>query len=404
MSNPSVLMLNYFDESGGAAKMVNRLYSSLIKGGSDISLLTSESYRFDGMKVELPPLRRNKSFLFEKLDKIPNKLHGKKKGALWSNSILGSAKVDEKRFDLLHLHWVTNGMLSIEQIKKLKSPLVWTFHDLWPFTGGCHYPQSCEQLNYTCENCPLLKSSSHWAKKQLLKKIELFKNKQIHAAVPSNWMKTKIEQSAVKDLFSVDVISNGIDLNVFRPQDSEKIRSELGIEHSKKVICFGAFSPFSNLIKGGDLLKGALNEFFKNHDRSHFELIILGANGSEDLIKGVKTHWMGVINSETRMAELYSCADISCIPSRYESFGQMALESIACGTPAIVFDGSGLSDIVKDKVNGAVVRPFDISAYAQSMNTVLENLDSMDCKNGLEQFDIDVCSQKYQSLYERILK
>ncbi len=156
--------------------------------------------------------------------------------------------------DVIHLHWINAGFLSLKSLEELLNsgkPVVWTFHDMWPFTGGCHYALDCQEYTRECGNCPYLKRPrkgdlSHrlWKKKQ-----KLFSDRIVNVITPSGWLQDCVEASSSLSHWPVTTIHNPVDSEVFRPLERVEACRKLGLDPSKKYILFGA-ATMKNVLKG----------------------------------------------------------------------------------------------------------------------------------------------------------
>ena len=148
--------------------------------------------------------------------------------------------------DIIHLHWINWGFLSIQEISKIHKPIVWTFRDPWPFTGGCHLPyvHGCDRYKINCGCCPHLASRDmfdlSWRVMRLKKKSF---HRNIHPVAMSQWMYNRVRESALFRDFKVELIQNNIDTRVFSPFDRQKAREILGLDPHKKIILFGTVEP-----------------------------------------------------------------------------------------------------------------------------------------------------------------
>ena len=126
-----------------------------------------------------------------------------------------------KNADIIHIHWLKDGFISLKTISKINKPVVWTMRDMWPFTGGSHYTMEFEK----------------YEKKKLSKKIQKIKKKffkKIYFVAMSEWLKTKAENSYVLNNIKIEKIFNNVDLNDFNEIPKEKAKSILKINTKKK--------------------------------------------------------------------------------------------------------------------------------------------------------------------------
>jgi len=322
---------------------------------------------------------------------------------LWIN------KLFKLKSNIFHLHWIGNGFLNLGQIKKFKTPLVITLHDVWFLTGGCHVNLDCKKYENGCYHCPLFETNFNPLNITHLifnKKIKTFQNKNIEIIVLSNWMKEMVSLSPIFKEHNINLIPNGINTDMYKPYDKKIARNLYSINPNSKIILFGGISAKSDFNKGFDLLINCFS-VLKNDD---IELVVFGEKSKgETFVNGFKITSIGYLNDEQSLAFLYSAADLVVVPSRQESFSQVCLESISCGTPVVAFDYSGPRDIIIHKENGYLAKPYDSNDLANGINWVLNELTISNklSKRGREiavqKFDIKKIAQAHIALYNKIL-
>src|SRR5690606_25994876 len=220
-----------------------------------------------------------------------------------------------------------NNFLSIADISKIDKPIVWTLHDVWAFTGGCHYyynEQKQDSIRYTDSTNKVLRALSYYL---YSKKVRTFRNTNVTIVCPSNWLKGELLKSEVFKGKEVKVIPNPLDTDLFKKGDKMQLRKKLKLPTDKKLILFGANKSTLDINKGFDLLQKALINIDSDH-----ELVVFGASSGEN-ISGIKTHYLGKIDEEEKLAEIYSCADVMVVPSRQENLPSTVLEALSCGVP-----------------------------------------------------------------------
>lgn len=218
------LILNTFDNQGGAAIATYRLHCGLRSIGINSHMLVQSKKTDDHNVVgSLAKWQRNLAIFGSYLEIASYKLYYRKhQKALFSTAWLPenlATKVEKFNPDIVHLFWVTSGFLRIETLKKIKRPIVWTLHDMWPFTGGCHYDNECGKFKQSCGDCPLLQSKQ---KKDLSRSVWERKRKSweglpIVVVATSHWMAKMARSSSLFKEQRVEVIPNGIDTARYKP-------------------------------------------------------------------------------------------------------------------------------------------------------------------------------------------
>ena len=409
-----ILIINMSDIQGGAARAAYRLHKALLESGIDSQMLvqnkSSDDYTIIGPTTKGQKLIAK---LRPTIDSLPVRRYKNRTKTLFSPSWFGFSgivdKINEINPDIVHLHWICGGMMRVEDIPRIKAPIVWSLHDMWAFTGGCHYDEECEGYKETCGNCKVLGSNrqNDLSTKIFKRKQKAFASKTDMTIVGlSNWLNECAQESTLlKDKNHIN-LPNPIDTNVFKPFDKEKARELWSLPKDKKLILFGAMGATSDPRKGFK----ELNEAMKQLTSKNIEFVVFGS--SEPLNApdfGFKTHYLGHLHDDFSLVMLYSAVDVMIVPSLQENLSNAIMESLSCGTPVVAFDVGGNSDMIKHQINGYLAKPFDTTDLANGIEWVLNNPNYNDlCKNAREkvirEFDSVVVAKKYIKLYKEVLK
>ena len=315
-------------------------------------------------------------------------------------------KINSYNADIVHLHWVCKAMISINDIKKIKAPIVWSLHDMWPFTGGCHYSEGCFLYRNGCGSCKVLRSKKNYDLSRVMfnKKIRSFtKKKNMVINGLSSWIARAASESSIFRGFQVTNLTNMIDTTVYSPVSSNTARDFLNLPKNKKIIMFGAMSPESDPRKGYKELLGAIQLL----DRKDVEFAIFGASHGETNNR-FETHYLGLFNDDVSLKLLYSCADVLVVPSLEENLSNIIMESLSCGTPVVAFDIGGNSDMIIHQLNGYLATPTNIDDLAHGIDWVLKNsskykLRDMARQISIGKFHSTIVCKKYIKLYRDVL-
>ncbi len=404
-------------DSGGAGRAAYRLHQGLQGSGGDSQMLVQFKYTDDRAVCEL---QKNLEKLFaklkltERLDDLPLKFYPQGDPSYFSVEWFPDRladKVSQLNPNVVNLHWVCHGYLQIESLAKFNKPIVWTLHDLWPFTGGCHYAQDCQRYTDSCGACPQLGSSKDWDLSRWVwqRKAKAWKNLNLTLVSPSSWMAECAKSSSLFKDFRVEVIPHGMDTQKYKPIDRQVARSLLNLPQDKQLVLFGAIYT-SEPRKGFQLLEPALQSLSKSGWKDRIELAVFGSSQPENPIDtGFKYHYLGRFEDDISLAAVYSAADVMVVPSIQESFGQTAFEALACGTPVVAFNATGLKDIVEHRQTGYLARPYEIEDLARGIAWVLENPDrhqklSQRARQKAEQeFTVELQARRYLSLFTELL-
>jgi glycosyltransferase involved in cell wall biosynthesis len=410
----NILHINTFDIDGGAARAAYRLHKSLLAQNIDSQMLVQSRNSDDYTVIsEQSKLKKVFNKIRPHLDSIPIRLYKNRTKTLFSPSWLPFSNIvdaiNEINPDIVHLHWICGGMMKIEDIARIKVPIVWSLHDNWAFTGGCHIMWECEKYKNECGACPRLGSNKEndLSKKIFQRKQKAFSSKDDLIIIGlSSWLNDASKSSTLLKNKKHINLPNPIDTNIFKPFDKEKSRELWSLPQKKKLVLFGANSATSDVNKG---IK-ELSEALKKMTCQDVEFVVFGSSEPKESQNfGFKTHYLGYLHDDVSLVTLYSAVDVMIVPSLQEAFGQTASEAMSCGTPVVAFATTGLLDIVDHKVNGYLARPFSTTDLKDGIEWVL-NSNEYDklCQNSrakvMREFDSVVVAKKYIELYEDILE
>lgn len=400
-------------DNSGAGRAALRLHQALCKRGCDSSVLVSD--RFSGVPSVLEPSGLTR--FYKKLQPILVNSYIQKK--LTSNSSAFSAnltpsllcrQINEQKPDIVHLHWIGWDFFKIEEMRKLKGNIVWTLHDMWPFTGGCHYDEGCGRYREKCGDCPLLKnkSANDLSHKIWKRKRNAWKGMEINVVTPSCWMATSAKESSLFKEKRIDVIANGLDPETYKPADKIEARKRLNLPTDKNLVLFGAANALGNPRKGFNVLKGAIEKLSRSMPDA--ELVIFGATcPASSSSFALKTHHMGNLADDVSLALLYSAADLFVAPSLQDNLPNTVMEALFCGIPVVAFNIGGMPDMIEHQKNGCLAKPFDENDLAGGIRWCLNekrktSLGESAREKAVEQFSIETQATRYLDLYNEIIK
>ena len=311
-----------------------------------------------------------------------------------------------KKFDpdLIHIHNLHNCYINLpmlfDYIKKNNKKVVWTLHDCWSFTGQCPYftAVGCEKWKTGCHDCEQINRypscSVDRTDKMWNRKKEWFTGVQnLTIVTPSQWLADLVKQSFLKD-YPVKVINNGIDLDVFKPTESD-FRTKHNLEDKKIIL--GVASVWE-VRKGLDVFI----ELSKRLD-DRYKIVLVGTNDEVDkkLPEGIIS--IHRTSNQKELAELYTAADVFFIPTREDNFPTVNMESLACGTPVLTFNTGGSPEMV-DEATGVVLMNEDIASVEQAVISMCESgkYSKEACTERAKQYDSGLKYNEYLSLFENI--
>jgi glycosyltransferase involved in cell wall biosynthesis len=413
-----VVHINTLD-TGGAAIAAYRIHAGLRDSGMDSNMLVLRQTRSAAGVHAIPCATHDGQCLqrlFTRWGAISGKYPRRPKGLeLFSDThtevnLSGLALLEDA--DIIHLHWVA-GVLNFNNLFALSQgkSLVWTLHDMNPFTGGCHYAGHCLHYRQQCGACPQLGSvdDNDLARSIWEKKAAGYNKLSATIVTPSRWLSGCAKQSRLMGRFQVNVIPYGLPIDVFRPRRNETVRRRWGIPESAIVVLFGAEAAH-NPRKGLRYLIQALKLLASEKIRSKKIILLIFGNipkiDAGDLpFQSVLT---GMINEPQLLAEIYSASDVYVIPSMEDNLPNTALESLACGTPIVGFRSGGIADIVDHLHDGFLADTANAVQLAEGIRWFIEEIEngtsfSARCRNKAQnRYALDIQTRAYKHLYENI--
>jgi glycosyltransferase involved in cell wall biosynthesis len=279
--------------------------------------------------------------------------------------------------DVVNVHWIGKGYLSVPQLARITRPLIWTLHDMWPFCGAEHFTSvDCEarwrqgyrRENRSTDSRGLDLDRYAW----LLKRRAL--RRQVQLVTPSRWLAEQVRSSALFQDWPCAVIPNPVPTDVFHPHPREFARQVMGLPSGVPLVAFGAVGGTRDPNKGWDLLRAALP--MVSREVPEARAAIFGQSEPREPLRiGIPVHFVGRLNDNTSLALLYSAVDVMVVPSRLENLPQTATEAQACGTPVVVFGSTGTRETVSDGITGRVVPRFDSGELAAALVGALTNVE-----------------------------
>lgn len=427
-NNLKVVHLCTYD-SGGAGKAAFRLHKGLQSIGIDSLLIVLDKVSADPSVKVIPDCEleyvancnSQDSYFSDRMkqkwkywSEIGRENPNKPKGVEIFTESSSTVRLDRIKeileADIVNLHWVA-GMIDYNDLPfALKDKkIVWTLHDMNAFTGGCHYSSGCNKFNSKCGFCFQLGSNTEndLSSETFDIKRRTYDKLDINGVSPSNWLGGEAASSALFSRFDIDVIPNGLPLDIFKPYPGQELRKALNIPLNKKIVLFGA-DGITNKRKGFALLLEALN---KISDEIIHE-VILGVFGDLPTNVSLKSKFdilnFGSVHSERSLAIIYSISDLFVLPSIEDNLPNTVLESLSCGTPVVAFNVGGLPEMILHKGTGYLAKPEDINDLTNGIKWALGEVNNYEIQKACrkfseEHFDIKIQTDAYLKKYHEIL-
>lgn len=403
-----IALLSYKNNIEGAAIAAYRITTALLRNNAKANLLVLKKVNsFNELNVEEISKRKGLKFIdFLRIyfDLLLNRLINKSNHIYYTAPLWGISfrrlKIRLKGYDVIHLHWINRGFITLTLMKKLntiRSPIFITLHDDWFYTGGCHITYSCLGYQEKCLACPIsrLKSIPAYQKKY---KTNIFLENHFEFISPSNWLMEKAINSNSIRRENIRVIPNGVDTSIFKKMNKLEARRIFNLPKDKKIILFYASE---------DPRKGfnwILNVIDNLEERGEYAFVAFGPMKFEFSLTNTrsKIYHLGVVENQM-MNVLYNAANILLAPVNDEPFGQTYIEAMSCQTPCVAFNNSGPSEIIEHKYNGYLADNNNLNDLLTGIDYCLRNEKKLGQNSRLsveKYFSYEVVGRKHLNLYK----
>ncbi len=412
-----ILHLSTYQWEGGAAVAASRLNQALRKHGVDSQMLVYRAQRAEsGVTAWADSSWKEKlfwaRFSAERLRFLPHEKDRSVRFA-FSPAAVG-VPIEEhpliQQADIINLHWINFGFVSLkglERLLNLGKPIVWTIHDMWAFTGGCHYSRGCERFRSHCQFCPYLKKPGEYdlAFEIFEQKEKLLAQAPLTFVAPSQWLHNLTRQAALIKDFPALCIPYPIDTTVFQNKNKTEMRQKMGLPLDKKLVLFAGANT-QDVRKGFVYFQEAVNNVGQEAD--DVEVLIFGKSQPDayrELTRSV--HDLGKLSDLTNIADAYAAADLMVVPSLEDNLPNTVLEAMACGTPVVGFDIGGIPDMIDHLENGYVADYRSAKSLACGIRWIIENnatgnLSQNARQKVLETYAEEIIARQYDNLYQSL--
>jgi glycosyltransferase involved in cell wall biosynthesis len=410
-------IISTFDIRGGAAIATYRLHKALKKNGVNSCMFVASKDTADSTIFGRRSwLGEGVTKLITTLDNLPLWFYHNRQGIFSTAWIPDRLKARFRSFqpDVIHLFWVAGGMLRIESLVKWDKPIIWTLHDMWPFTGGCHYDNGCGKYTDSCGACPVLNSEkkddlSRWVHRR---KHLAWAKKNITVVSTSKWLAECAKSSSLFGQFRIEVIPNCVDTQKYQPLEKIHSRKMFGLNPHAKIVLFSGKDAHKDKRKGLVHLFDALILLGEgNFGADTIQLVLLGI-GEDAILPDCPFPSVRIehLHDEYSQVALYSAADVLVIPSLQENLANTAVEAISCGTPVVAFDIGGMPDIINYGETGYLARAFSAQSLAEGISNILNKTPneavelSKKCRNSaISRYSEQAVAGQYARLYTDVI-
>lgn len=414
-----ILMVNTSERTGGAAIAANRLMNALCYVGEEARMLVRDKTTTQTRVTPLPasPLLKLK-FVWERVEILA--ANGFRKHRLFEvdHAAYGTDITGTEAFrwaDVVHLHWTNQAMLSLGDIRALLrsgKPVVWTMHDMWAFTGICHYAHDCERWRTGCGNCPVLYQGSEndLSARTFERKQQTYAAGKMTLVACSDWLANLARQAPLLSGKLVHSIPNPIDTHLYTPTDQEAARAELGLPKERKILLFVAYKA-TDPIKGICYFQTAVRQMVEAREawKDELHIVVVGREASA-LQEGFPcpTTTFEYISSDVTMRTLYNAATLLCMPTTSDNLPNTIVEAMACGLPVVGFRVGGLPQMIDSGSNGYLAEPRSATDFAEGIrqsltSEALSNYPLAARRKAVRHYSEEAVAEKYLRLYADLL-
>lgn len=413
-----ILLINTSDRLGGAAIAASRLLECLRNNGVKVQMLVRNKQSQEPRVIQL---RKNWwrvwQFLWERI--VIWSANRFKMYNLFAVDIANTGSdvtqlPEFKQASVIHLHWVNQGMLSLNDIERILQsgkPVVWTMHDMWPFTGICHYSSGCSSYQTHCQSCPLLYRGSNGdlSYRIFKKKKQIWSLAPIHFVGCSNWLTKQALSATLTVGKGVINIPNPINTNLFKPLNKRECRVKRGLPLDKKLLLFGSMKV-TDKRKGMDYLVEACRLLAARNlqAKESWGVVVFGQAAEHYAsLFPFSLYSLDYIHYESDLADLYNAVDIFVTPSLQDNLPNTIMEAMACGTPCVGFEIGGIPEMIDHLHNGYVAQYKSAIDLSNGISWVLEEADyellsESARRKVLDRYSEEVVGKQYIELYNKI--
>ena len=414
-----VLIINTTERQGGPAIAAYRLTEALKNNGIKAKMLVRRKSTGQVTTVLAERSAGNRlSMLWERLS-VALHTHFRRNRIYAIDLGHSGGDITElpefKQADVIHLHWINDGMLSLPAVEKIIAsgkPIVWTLHDMWPFTGVCHYAHDCDHYTEHCHDCPQLNSRKYkdTAFRVFECKAAMLQGSNIQFVACSRWLGNMATNSHLLQGRKIACIPNTFNANLFKPRDKQQARKATGLPSDKRLILFSSHT-FTDERKGYHYLRESLKQLAAQHPewKDKLGVVLIGKDIPPSICQELPfdVYPLNYIADEKRLVEIYNAVDLFAIPSLQDNLPNTVVEAMACGVPCIGFNVGGIPEMIDHLHNGYVAEYKNVADFAAGIHWLLTEgeydiLSREAARKAANTYGENSVAMKYISIYNRM--
>ena len=410
-----VTHLNHSDKKGGAARFAFRTHEAVKSVGVKSELIVSAKQGMENDTIQISNL--GPTFLLNARAKLSQFLDQKirvfertENYHYKSPSMFGAISkknVDNFNSDVVHLHWVNGGLISIKTIGQISKPVVWSILDMWPFLGAEHYDdydatarwvEGFSKTNRSKKDHGLDICLHAWNNK-----IKYWNN--LNLVAPGAWLRNRALESNLFKESKITIIPPAINTKFFTQLDKSEVRKRLGLPENTRIIGYGG--AFSGR-KGWEIFREILENGLPSKEKVAIVVFGTPINSLFENFR-IPIYQFGLIDSDAQLRDLYSAMDLLIMPSLVEAYGLIAQEAQSCGVPVVGFSETGIADVIAENRTGLLVTSRDSESLSLAIVSILEDKKmqkefSLNARNrAITEWDYSVVGQRYLNLYRTLV-
>jgi len=416
-----VLLVNTSERIGGAAIAASRLLRALNRCGVEAEMLVRDKQTDNPRVITIAdsPVQRlrfaaDRAYIYLRNGLTRQNLFAIDTGRFGTDI---TRRPEFRRADVVHLHWINQGLLSLRDVERICQSgkrVVWTMHDMWPFTGICHHADQCLLWKEACGNCPLLRRpTAHDLSWQVFRrKAQVYGAHRLSFVGCSNWLTGLAQQAPLLAGQHVESIPNPIDTVRYTPVGSaaerDKIRRSLGLPTDRQLLLFVAYKV-TTPAKGIAYLREAIAQLCTQHPEWRSQLGLVAVGREAERLRGsfeVPVYAAEYTETETVMTAYYRAADLLVMPTLMDNLPNTIMEAMACGVPCVGFEVGGLPQMITHETDGYLVRYKDTAHLVYCLHEALTSphraeLSRAARHKAVTAYSEEAVAARYAALYER---